>query len=75
MISLKQKQNLALEINGNYPSIADKAIVDLKDAYHPLLFLYNKQSGRKTIPVSLKLDEKNRILLSVAQMPVAKLLP
>jgi DNA mismatch repair protein MutS2 len=60
---IEAKAKLALEMNGNYPSIDDKAIVDLKEAYHPLLFLYNKQSGRKTMPVSLKLDEKNRILV------------
>ena len=60
---IEAKAKLALEINGNYPSIADKAIVDLKDAYHPLLLLHNKQSGKKTMPVSLKLDEKNRILV------------
>jgi DNA mismatch repair protein MutS2 len=60
---IEAKAKLAIEMNGNYPNIADKAIVDLKDAYHPLLFLYNKQAGRKTIPVSLKLDEKNRILV------------
>ncbi len=60
---IEAKAKLALEMNGNYPNIADKAIVDLKDAYHPLLLLHNKQSGKKTIPVSLKLDEKNRILV------------
>src|SRR5206468_10027400 len=32
-------------------------------AYHPLLFLYNKNSQRKTIPVTLTLDEKQRILV------------
>ncbi|HYJ64769.1 MAG TPA: MutS2/Smr-associated SH3 domain-containing protein, partial [Parafilimonas sp.] len=43
--------------------IAERAIVDLKDAYHPLLLLHNKQANKKTMPVSLKLDEKNRILV------------
>lgn len=60
---IEAKAKLAVEMNGNYPNITDKAIVDLKDAYHPLLFLYNKKSGRKTMPVSLRLDEKNRILV------------
>jgi DNA mismatch repair protein MutS2 len=60
---IRAKAKLAVEINGNYPNIADKAIVDLKDAHHPLLFLYNKQAGRQTIPVTLKLDERNRILV------------
>jgi DNA mismatch repair protein MutS2 len=33
------------------------------NAYHPLLFLYNKRSDKKTIPVTLTLDDKNRILV------------
>jgi DNA mismatch repair protein MutS2 len=32
-------------------------------AYHPLLMLYNRKLGKPTIPVSLKLDEKSRILV------------
>ncbi len=60
---VKAKAKLAIEMNGNLPNIIDKAIVDLKDAYHPLLYLYNKQSGKKTIPVSLSLNDKNRILV------------
>jgi DNA mismatch repair protein MutS2 len=60
---IEAKAKLAIEMNGNYPNITDSAMIDLKDAYHPLLFLYNKQSGRETIPVSLRLDEKNRILV------------
>jgi DNA mismatch repair protein MutS2 len=35
----------------------------LIDAYHPLLYLYNKTSGKKTIPVTLTLDDQNRILV------------
>jgi DNA mismatch repair protein MutS2 len=29
----------------------------------PLLYLYNKQSNKPTIPVTLTLDEKSRILI------------
>jgi DNA mismatch repair protein MutS2 len=57
------KAKFAIELNGNYPNIADKAFIHLKNAYHPLLVLHNKTTGRPTIPVSLKLDEKNRILV------------
>ncbi|MBV9960624.1 MAG: DNA mismatch repair protein MutS [Parafilimonas sp.] len=60
---IQAKAKLAIEINGNYPNISDRAIVDLKNAYHPLLFLHNKNSDRTTIPVTLKLDEKNHILV------------
>jgi DNA mismatch repair protein MutS2 len=60
---IKAKAKFAIELNGNYPNIADKAFIHLKNAYHPLLVLHNKTTGRTTIPVSLKLDEKNRILV------------
>jgi DNA mismatch repair protein MutS2 len=33
------------------------------NAYHPLLFIYNKRLEKPTIPVSLTLDDKNRILV------------
>jgi DNA mismatch repair protein MutS2 len=50
-------------MNGQLPNLADNAHVELVDAYHPLLFLYNKASGRKTIPVTITLDDKSRILV------------
>lgn len=60
---INAKAKLALDMNGQLPELADKAHVHLIDAYHPLLFLYNKASGKKTIPVTLTLDDKNRILV------------
>jgi DNA mismatch repair protein MutS2 len=60
---IRAKAKLAIDVRGNFPNIIDKAIIDLKDAYHPLLYLYNKKSSKPTIPVTLTLDEKNRILL------------
>ena len=60
---IKAKAKLAIDVNGNYPNLVDKAHLELKDAYHPLLYLYNKRSERKTIPVTLTLDDKKRILV------------
>jgi DNA mismatch repair protein MutS2 len=60
---IKAKAKLAIDVNGELPNVVDKAHIDLKEAYHPLLFLYNKNSNKKTIPVSLKLDDKSRILV------------
>jgi DNA mismatch repair protein MutS2 len=59
----RAKARLALDMNGQLPELADTAHVHLVDAYHPLLYLYNKSSGKKTIPVTLTLDDKNRILV------------
>ena len=60
---IRAKAKLAINMNANLPNVLDKAVVQLIDAYHPLLYLYNKDSGKKTIPVSIHLDDKNRILV------------
>lgn len=60
---IRAKGKLAMEINGNFPAVADKAQVSLIDAYHPLLFIYHKKAGKPTVPVTIRLDEKNRILI------------
>src|SRR6187401_1499565 len=57
------KAKLALAMNGEFPLVEDKAIVHLEKAFHPLLYLYNKKANKPTIPVSLTLDETNRILV------------
>ena len=60
---IRAKARLAIDMNGNYPNVVDKAHVELTDAYHPLLYLYNQKSGKPTIPVTLTLDENNRLLI------------
>ena len=60
---IKAKAKWAIEIGGNYPLIHDKAYINLIQAYHPLLLIYNKRNNKPTIPVTLKLDDKSRILV------------
>ena len=36
----------AQEMNGVMPKLNDNADLDLKDAYHPLLYLSNKQKNK-----------------------------
>ncbi len=60
---IRAKAKLAIEINGEFPLIADKSQVILRDAYHPLLYLYNRKLNKPTIPVTLSLDQQNRILV------------
>jgi DNA mismatch repair protein MutS2 len=60
---IRGKAKLALDMNGQFPNLVDKAHLHLIDAYHPLLLLYHKASGKKTIPVTLTLDDKSRILV------------
>jgi len=57
------KAKLAIDVNGNYPQLVDKAHVHLVQAYHPLLYLYNQRDKKPTIPTNISLDERNRILV------------
>jgi DNA mismatch repair protein MutS2 len=60
---ISAKALLAISMNGEYPVINDKVKLELVNARHPLLYLYNLKSGKPTIPVNLTLDENNRILV------------
>ncbi|MDB5201036.1 MAG: mismatch repair protein MutS [Ferruginibacter sp.] len=60
---IRAKGKLAIDINGNYPQLQDKAHVQLIQAYHPLLLLYNQKNNKPTIPVNITLDDKNSILV------------
>ena len=60
---IRAKAKLAEEMGGNYPRVEDYAQIKLKNAYHPLLKLYNQKLGKPTIPLNLFLDAGNRILV------------
>jgi DNA mismatch repair protein MutS2 len=45
------------------PRLSDTSGIHLVKAFHPLLLIYNKKTGKKVIPLNLTLDEKSRILL------------
>ncbi len=60
---IRAKAKFAQDIDGHFPNVVNKATIQLTDAYHPLLFLYNKKAGKKTIPLNLKLHDDNRILI------------
>ena len=57
------KANYAFLINGILPKISQNRVIKLIDAYHPVLFLNNKRREEKTIPQSLELNEKCRIII------------
>src|SRR6186713_2880281 len=60
---IRAKAKFAVDVNGNYPQIVDKAHVHLLQAYHPLLLMYNKANNKPTVPVNITLNDKNRILV------------
>ena len=60
---IRAKAKLAAMMDAHLPQVVDSSGFKLVRAYHPLLLLYNKKSGKTVIPLNLTLDEKNRILL------------
>ncbi len=57
------KAKLGIDMNATMPVLVDKAHIQLINAYHPLLYLYNKVSNKATVPVDITLNEKHRILV------------
>lgn len=60
---IRAKAKFGVDINGEFPVVNDRAHVHLVSAYHPLLFLYNQRSKKPTLPVTLTLEESQRILV------------
>lgn len=60
---VQAKGRLALAMRGNMPILKEKPVIAIRKGYHPLLFLKNKASGRKTVPFDLRLNSENHILI------------
>ncbi|MDX2172463.1 MAG: hypothetical protein SFY56_05040 [Bacteroidota bacterium] len=59
----KAKALFAVELNACLPVINNNFELAIKSAFHPLLFLQNKKSGKRTIPLTLNLNAKQRLLV------------
>lgn len=58
----RAKAKFAHKINGVLPKINRHKTLRLKDAFHPLLWLRNKEEGKTIFPQTLTLTEHNRII-------------
>jgi len=57
------KAKYADRINGILPLITEKRRMYFRDAYHPILYLNNKQKGEITHPQTFELQQENRIIV------------
>ncbi|WP_053991142.1 DNA mismatch repair protein MutS [Mangrovimonas sp. TPBH4] len=57
------KAKYAQSMNAVLPEINDTKTYNVKDAFHPLLWLSNKKKGLKTYPQSIELNSENRIIV------------
>ena len=57
------KAKYAQKINGLLPEIVEERILDLKEAYHPLLYVSNLKKGTATYPQTIFLNDESRIIV------------
>lgn len=57
------KARYAIKINATKPKIEDEPYIYLEEAYHPLLYLSHTKNNKPVVPLNLKLDHKERILV------------
>jgi DNA mismatch repair protein MutS2 len=60
---IQAKCRLALDLDANLPEISEEQVIDIKKAFHPVLFINNKRLGRTTFPQSLRMDKFSRMLV------------
>ncbi|NNE31450.1 MAG: DNA mismatch repair protein MutS [Winogradskyella sp.] len=60
---ISAKAKYAKGMNAILPEISDEKELMLKDAYHPLLYLTNKEKGNKTYPQTISLNNNSRIIV------------
>ncbi len=60
---IRAKAMLAIQLGSNLPTIVNAAFINWIEASHPLLFLHHKEEGKKVVPLSIDLNQENRLLL------------
>ena len=57
------KAKYARKINGILPEISDNRRLYFREAFHPILYLNNKEKNEVTHPQTIELDQENRIIV------------
>lgn len=60
---IRAKALFAEETGATMPHLSDTQEIEWYNAIHPVLFMTLKKTGKKVVPLSIKLDKKNHILL------------
>jgi DNA mismatch repair protein MutS2 len=60
---IQAKSRVSLKLKSTKPIVKDLPMIKIYKGRHPLLFLKNVVLGKPTVPFSLTLGEKNRILV------------
>ena len=57
------KARYANKINAILPEVVDEKIIHFREAYHPILFLNNKEKKKVTYPQNIDLTDSERIIV------------
>jgi DNA mismatch repair protein MutS2 len=57
------KARIGLAMRAGMPILKEKPLIAVRKGFHPLLFLKNKNLGRKTVPFELRLTPEDHILV------------
>jgi DNA mismatch repair protein MutS2 len=60
---IRAKAKMAIQLNAVMPKLQERPLIDWTDTRHPLLYLSFTKQGKTVIPLSVRLDEKDRILI------------
>jgi DNA mismatch repair protein MutS2 len=60
---LKAKAKFAQIINATLPTISATSELKLSKAYHPILFLQNKELKKNTVPLNIHLNTENHLVV------------
>lgn len=60
---IRAKAALALSMRAGMPILKENPVISIRKGYHPLLYLKNKATGKKTVPFELRLNAENHILI------------
>ncbi len=60
---IRAKALFSIKIKADVPKLSNSDGFDIKNAVHPLLWLTHSKNNKEVVPLDLKLDNENRILL------------
>jgi DNA mismatch repair protein MutS2 len=60
---MKARALLAVSLNATMPQLTQSFDLNVVCAVHPVLFLQNKRAGKKTVSLSMQINNKNRIIV------------
>ncbi|MBC8487671.1 MAG: Smr/MutS family protein [Bacteroidetes bacterium] len=60
---IRAKAKFAIKINALKPDLSDQTLIDWKSATHPLLYLSHLKQQKPVVPLDIRLNEKQKILV------------